>query len=413
MKGASSNGEGDSCEILIKDIEEMIKNLELPTSPDCSIYRVPNNLRKLNEEVYTPMVVSIGPFHHGEKKELKPMENFKLRCVEKIRQRTGITIRELVDAVKRREDRIRGCYEGIINKSSNVLTKIILVDAVFIIVCIVQVYYDSKGGHDAVLEKNFQLPPDLFRDFILLENQLPFFALEDLYDLIFRSRPNHNHPPFLEIVCLFFGYFNSQKVIIRRKVEHFTDLIWAFTTQSFSNLSLEKGKTVSRNLHSVAELQEAGVRIEVSPNTNLLDIKFRKGVLKIPQFRLEDITESLIRNLMALEQCHYEENMYVCDYMSLMDELIKTARDVDLLVEKGILVNWLGDSTAPVTLVNKLCINVTLNQYTSYAKLWRDLKAYYDQPWHGWRATLKHEYFTTPWRECYGFPDLCNLLPGI
>lgn len=95
---------------------------------------------------------------------------------------------------------------------------------------------------------------------------------------------------------------------------------------------------MSKNLYSMTELQEAGVKIELNPKTNLLDIKFDEGVLKIPYIQLENITKSLIQNLMALEKCYNQKNMYICDYMLLMDELIKTARDVDLLVEK---IKWL------------------------------------------------------------------------
>lgn len=154
MKGLSSNCERDSCKILIKDIEEMIKNLKPPTSSNCFIYRVPNNFRKRNEEACTTIVVFVDPFHHCKKKELQPMEKFKLRCMQKVHQWTIITIRELFDTIKLRED-ILNCYAETINISSNRSGKIILVDVVFVIASIVQVYYDSKGGHDSVLEKNF------------------------------------------------------------------------------------------------------------------------------------------------------------------------------------------------------------------------------------------------------------------
>lgn len=86
MQGASSNCEGDSCEVLIKDIKEMIKKSGATHIAMIVPYLVPNNFCTLNEEAYTSMVVSVGNFHYGEKKELQLMENFKLRCVEKVRQ---------------------------------------------------------------------------------------------------------------------------------------------------------------------------------------------------------------------------------------------------------------------------------------------------------------------------------------
>ena len=56
--------------------------------------------------------------------------------------------------------------------------------------------------------------------------------------------------------------------------------------------------------------------------------------LKIPRFEINDGTESLLRNIMALEQCHYPREAYVCNFMVLLDYLIDTREDVDLLIEK-------------------------------------------------------------------------------
>ncbi|XP_062177918.1 uncharacterized protein LOC133882718 [Alnus glutinosa] len=50
---------------LANNITQMLESLEPPLSPECCIYKVPSDLRKMNEEAYTPQVISIGPFHHG------------------------------------------------------------------------------------------------------------------------------------------------------------------------------------------------------------------------------------------------------------------------------------------------------------------------------------------------------------
>ncbi|XP_054816724.1 uncharacterized protein LOC129316364 isoform X2 [Prosopis cineraria] len=44
--------------------------------PTCCIYRVPLTIRHLNEEAYTPKVISIGPFHYGDPR-LQDMEEHK------------------------------------------------------------------------------------------------------------------------------------------------------------------------------------------------------------------------------------------------------------------------------------------------------------------------------------------------
>lgn len=49
-----------------------------PTSSTPSISKFPNKLPRLKEEVYSPQIVSIGPYHHG-KADLLDMEEHKLQ----------------------------------------------------------------------------------------------------------------------------------------------------------------------------------------------------------------------------------------------------------------------------------------------------------------------------------------------
>ena len=81
-------------------------------------------------------------------------------------------------------------------------------------------------------------------------------------------------------------------------------------------------------------------------------------ILYVPQFLVEDKTESLFRNLMALEQCHYPYEAYICNYICLLDSLINTREDVELLVDKKIIINMLGSNEAIATMVNKLGLEI-------------------------------------------------------
>ncbi len=68
------------------DALDEIINLEVPLvldmEPDkreeCCIYTVPHLIRKVNDDAYTPNLISIGPFHH-DKGNLRNMENLKKR----------------------------------------------------------------------------------------------------------------------------------------------------------------------------------------------------------------------------------------------------------------------------------------------------------------------------------------------
>ena len=80
--------------------------------------------------------------------------------------------------------------------------------------------------------------------------------------------------------------------------------------------------------------------------------------LYVPQFLVEDKTESFFRNLMALEQCHYPSEAYICNYICLLDYLINTREDVELLVDKKIIINMLGSNEGIATMVNKLGLEI-------------------------------------------------------
>jgi hypothetical protein len=68
-------------------------------------------------------------------------------------------------------------------------------------------------------------------------------------------------------------------------------------------------------------------------------------------------------------------------------------------VQKRILVNVSGDSNTVATLVNNLNKHASvLNTNFDYCRLCEDLNAFYEDPWHSRKATLRRDYFSNPWR---------------
>jgi hypothetical protein len=183
------------------------------------------------------------------------------------------------------------------------------------------------------------------------------------------------------------------------KIMHFTDLIRTFSLPQSQRLQQRNpGKQVI-HLYNASQLDEAGVKFKVGSSECLFDLKFTNGVLEVPCLTLYANTESLFRNLVALEQCHYQFDHYVTDYIYVLDFLIDTDKDVDLLVRKGILVNTLGDSNAVTTLVNKLGQQTCfLEMNFNYCCLCENLNKFYKVPCHSWKANLRRDYFNTPWR---------------
>ncbi|KAI7993968.1 putative UPF0481 protein [Camellia lanceoleosa] len=129
---SSTNGDAlIAIEGLVKSIREKLDKLSCP-STKCCIYKVPKKLKKINEEAYTPLRVSIRPLHHG-KEGLEDMEEHKLRYFNDFMQRSGKILEELVKIMEEMEKGIRNCYAETINFESDKFLEIILVDAAFIV----------------------------------------------------------------------------------------------------------------------------------------------------------------------------------------------------------------------------------------------------------------------------------------
>ncbi|XP_030963868.1 UPF0481 protein At3g47200-like [Quercus lobata] len=258
----------------------------------------------------------------------------------------------------------------------------VLLDSTFIIELFLKSYMEEEYENDYILSKPW-LKIGISHDLILLENQLPFFILKELHNQFSRSEENNNIS-FRRLACKFFHL--TGKKLLEKEIKHFTDLIRYFYYPS----TLKSGNGIISDLHSATELYEAGVIFRTSEKGRmLLDIQFPNMPLKrctcfncswllnwlpclkcfpclegtetflyVPQFLVQDKTEGLFQNLMALEQCPYPSEAYICNYICLLDYLINTREDVELLIDKKIIINMLGSNEAIATMVNKLGLEI-------------------------------------------------------
>ena len=395
IEANASIGNGQQHIELINEITKMLTSLEPPLSTDCCIYRVPDYLRKLNEAAYTPKVISIGPFHHGNIR-LQTMEKQKVRYLKSIMERANdvITLETLVSTIKQLEGWIRRCYREAILLSSDDFVKMILLDVSFILELFWKCHWCSWTRDDSPWLINASM-----QDLLLLENQIPFFIIEELFGLAFPFLCNSS-PSLIQLTFHFFSHFNVQNIppLPDVRIKHFTDLLRTFQLPQTQELPPRCDEMI-KHLYSATQLYEAGVKFKVSSSKCLLDLKFTNGVLEIPCIQLEDKTETLIRNLMAFEQCHDSGQSYITDYYFILDFLINTSHDVDLLCKKGIMVNYLGNSNAATSMVNRLNNEIVwMNLSSDYCCLSKELNGFYENRWNNWKATLKREYFSTPWR---------------
>ncbi|KAF8392727.1 hypothetical protein HHK36_023076 [Tetracentron sinense] len=369
----------------------------------CCIYRVHEKFRKINKNAYTPDTVAIGPFHRGEER-LKAMEEHKLRYVRALLAQTTTPDRKLEECIKamsRLEERARKCYSEPINLDSHEFLEMLLVDGLFIVELFCKSSNEVPTGRDDPIFNTVWGMPNIVRDMILIENQLPMFVLECLFNL--TTVPSQGGRSLTELALLFFNSLMPRDESVLKKYsncegKHVLDLIG----NTFHNSPRKEEPKPNSNqawkfMPCVMELRRAGVKFKKGSMVgSFLDIKFSNGVLEIPPLLIQDKTETLLRNLIASEQSYNGHATYITSYAFLMDGLINSAEDVKFLRHQEIIMNYLGDDEDVSSLFNKLGNEVILLDF-NYAGVCDQVNAYYKTRWNVWRAMLKRKYFHSPW----------------
>ncbi|XP_061982190.1 UPF0481 protein At3g47200-like [Populus nigra] len=406
--GTSSTDDEPSRHQVSLDIETLAKSVKAELeisyafSDTCCIYKVPEQLRELNEKAYTPRLVSIGPIHHAKEK-LKAMEDHKRMYLKEFLAQSEVSVDDFIELIKEKETRLRNCYADTIEFSSEYFIKMILMDAAFVIMFLLKCnYIELRESRDSIFYPPYK-KIHVSLDICLLENQLPFFILDELYrpSTIFGNSPK---PTLIELTHWFFsrewGSWAVGEYLGRvdfSAVKHLVDFLTIYhrptEQQQFGELEVLTAP-------SVKELHQAGVKFVLSSSKHLLDIKFdrNKGRLEFPRLRLEDRTEIIIRNVQAFEQCHDMEYRYVGDYICLMGLFLGASKDVEILVENRIIENWLPSKAEVAKLFYNLQKeNILWPDGFLFEGLIKDLNAFCERPWNKWKANLKQNYFNTPW----------------
>lgn len=153
-------------------------------------------------------------------------------------------------------------------------------------------------------------------------------------------------------------------------------------------------------VQSAVEMRDAGIRFKTSRPTCIINdvhFKSRSGILQLPAITVDDATEFTFLNLLAFERLHKDAGNEVTSYIFLMDQVIDTAKDVQILRSKGIVKNALGSDEAVADLFNKISKDMPLDPYCRLKGLHQAVSKYCNKRTHHWKATLRHYYFINPW----------------
>ncbi|KAJ6917984.1 hypothetical protein NC651_012251 [Populus alba x Populus x berolinensis] len=370
---------------------------------DVCIYRVGKALRKSNKAMYSPRQISIGPIHNGnrnlrlmERKKPEYYEQFWKDRVSKEREREGAED-EFWDALEEDENKIRQCYEDgshEIKKSEDFL-ELILYDAVFIFELFLKYNEDGEVFKKDSILKEPGLRLAIRRDLILLENQLPFFILEKLYELLPKTIKGE-HTEFKTLACSYFKLHLPRNFSPAATMpKHFTDLVRSLLSFTRNGKPVEQIKS----FHSATRLRQAGVKFKVPRERGcLLDVEFSRlrTEFYIPKLEIDGNTERLFRNLMALEKRLYPGQEYICHYINLLSILVVKPKDAKLLMENKIVIH--NDEVAVRDLIYSLSSVHTIDRHSCYHYIFSDLDDYYKSSWAKNPAYFIEEFFGNFWK---------------
>ncbi|KQK02217.1 UPF0481 protein At3g47200 isoform X2 [Brachypodium distachyon] len=425
-----------------------------------TICEVPGDLTDGNKGAYTPKVVCIGPLFdsHRSTASMLRLEKYKWCCVRKLivgRQRHVAATRwspevheplllECFRKMMRLVPRVRAAYSTISSSSSSSnddvlalggtsdeqLAMKMLLDGCFVLRRLLKFDRVAKLGSSNNVVKDRRDEDELDewsqmmgrcwvwgtvkRDLLLLSNQVPFFVLRKLSKHLSNTGNGGDLVNGgLQLLSSLYPRRLNSAPIACKGVHHLLHLYYLsidfprdLETPNRPNepLLLEPEAELTWWLPCAKELEEAGVvfipRTREQGATSFLDVRFQGGNLEIPPLQLYDYSEPLFRNLIAFEQTYPGTPGRITAYFIFMDCLLKTAKDVRLLHQSGVLVNHMNGDRADtaVEFFSRLCAEVHTSANRNYlAGVMEDVARFQRGSWPRWRVALVSGYLTNPW----------------
>ncbi|XP_078161087.1 UPF0481 protein At3g47200-like [Carex rostrata] len=406
-----------------------------------TIFRKPHHISQSKKKLFEPSVITIGPFHRDQKGQkglqLQAFEEEKWRLLQGFLSRSSISLDLCLKEMKSLEEETRTCYSEKSTLDSDTFVKMMLLDGCFVLEYFLQLFI-GKLNYSRVI----------YPDLLLLENQIPFFIVEKLYQIGLKQEDRMNFEKYRMSFVKYLAYMfltlgltkdiNSipyppsfkkvpdppaeiQDSIHSKipeppaeipnppdKIHHLVHLCYHYLVphpEPRVPLNSEKGDISSMVIPSATELKNKGLKLKPKSNPkHMLDISFDHGVLQIPKLAITAENKPILANLVAFEQSkHANKDLPFTRFVIFLDNLINTVSDVKILQKCGIVENWL-DSEKEVTQF--------INQFTEvdfferdhylaglYMKVNGYIKSNWDQSrWKKQRAKLKREYFSSPWK---------------
>ncbi|KAF5203051.1 hypothetical protein FRX31_007364 [Thalictrum thalictroides] len=400
-----------------------------------AIYRVSTCTKNLNPRAYLPDAVSFGPYHCDEVELKLQMDVHKRRALHYFLKKSRKPLTTYVNALQEVLPVLMASYDSLDIgwQQDNKFMQLMLLDGCFMLE-ILRAYVAIQkpgvvyGDYSGVAEPIFSyhgkvyVMPYIKRDMLMLQNQLPMLLLRKLVTVEATIAEAEDPVKYLNRLILSFvnpNYKYESDDQLQVDSLHVLDLY----RKSLLGLGRSQPQMVPETLskgipkivrsacfcikkkeagpvdivRSAMKLHESGVDFKANDSTSIMDISFHGGKLKLPVIIVDDTTESAFLNLMAFERVHVGAGNEVTSYVSFMDNMIDSAKDVSLLHSSGILHNNIGSEKAVANLFNGISKDVTPDPLGSLEKVHNELDDYCNIKWKEWCANLKRTYFKSPW----------------
>ncbi|KAH7837847.1 hypothetical protein Vadar_018700 [Vaccinium darrowii] len=404
------------CLITIKEVEEMEERIkktpkllnQTAGKESYCIFRVPQSLVEINKKAYHPRILSIGPYHHG-KSHLNMIEEHKWKFLGELLARTpptGLKLDGYLKLVASMENRIRDCYSEFIHFTCFDLVKMMVLDGLFIIELISKTLSVAPSDPDDPIFNMAWIFPFLGRDLLRLENQIPFFVLQTLFE---NTRVTRSCGADQSLAKLILGFFNYMMERPDGFLERFGKLEGKHLLDFF-RLSFipppppqQKPRRIGEDellelIPSAKKLDAAGIEFKPKKGDTVLAIGFHNGVLEIPHLSIDDFITAFLLNSVAFEQCYSHCPKHMTAYATFMGCLINNPSDAEFLCEQKIVENYFGTADDLSHFFNNLGKEVSFDIGNNYlSNVFVDVNEYSRNGWHVRWAELKDTYFNSPW----------------
>jgi hypothetical protein len=384
-------------------------------------------------------VVLVGAYHHKPLDSTDQLAKWTAlrRVLPDDGEQRASTLRRCLEAIAGVEDEARSYYEdgAMTWREKQMFVQMLLLDAWFVLDIFnvggeaAAAAAGSRGG--SAVDYIFAV-----RDvFYLLENQIPFFILEKVYELI------HSPPPSPGATAIAGGGSSSSStVVVDGFLRHLRSLL---QDQGYSNVEVDI--TSTRPCHLVhllhmhftpmamapaadddaavpiptrraratvyrwrgaTQYHAAGVRFKkraLGPGDArcVLDVELRRlTTLHVPTLTVDNNTWRVLRNLMALEQNNPHLGSHVTAYCLFMSHLAGTASDVALLARKKIIVHFMATDGDVADGFAGLCRGVALDvddaRRNYLQPTWERMERWYSSRPVNWMALLRRRHLSNP-----------------